>query len=99
MSAFAALGIYLRSARPSSRAFRACSLVPLQLALPPMMILAIRIKHPNVAAVQCPHEADACKLGRAAQGRDQDQGPAKRGGSNYDPNEVHLKITEVLDWN
>jgi len=39
-----------------------------------MMILARGIKLPNVAAVQCPHDADARHHGRAVEFDDREQG-------------------------
>src|SRR5712664_407826 len=50
------------------------SLVPLQLALPPMCVFARGIKPPNVAAVQCSRHANARHHGGAAQLDDQQQG-------------------------
>jgi len=47
---------------------------PLELSFPPMGILARGIKLPNVASVQCPHDADARHHRRAAELDDQEQG-------------------------
>ena len=45
-----------------------------QLPAAPVMVLPVRIKLPNVAAVQRPHDTDAREHRRAARYRDQDQG-------------------------
>jgi hypothetical protein len=49
------------------------SLVSLQLRSPPMWVFARRIKRPNVAAVQRPHDTNSRKHRRSAQRRHQDQ--------------------------
>src|SRR5260370_36991086 len=50
------------------------SLVSLQFALSPMLILARRIEHALDVPIQGPHDTDACKPCRPAERRDQDQG-------------------------
>src|SRR5258705_13546686 len=50
------------------------SFVSLQLPATPMMVLPVRVKLPNVAAVQCSHDADAREHRRTARCRDKDQG-------------------------